>query len=64
MTLATVVHQNCCVDGKIITGRALGCAMDFALALCTAIMGDAAAKQVADAICLCASRIKNYYEKR
>ena len=51
MTLATVVHQNCCVDGKIITGRALGGAMDFALALCTAIMGDAAAKQVADAIC-------------
>ena len=39
MTLATVVHQNCCVDGKIITGRALGGAMDFALALCTAIMG-------------------------
>ncbi|WP_122788403.1 DJ-1 family glyoxalase III [Intestinibacillus sp. Marseille-P6563] len=51
MTCANVVHQNCCVDGRIITGRAAGAAFDFALALCTAVMGKAAAKQVAESVC-------------
>ncbi len=51
MTCATAVSQNCCVDGKIITGRAAGAALDFALALCSVIMGEAAAQQVAESIC-------------
>lgn len=51
MTCAKVTHQNCCVDGKIITGRAAGAAMDFALALCAAMMGQAAAEQVAESVC-------------
>lgn len=51
MTCATVVNQDCCVDGKIITGRAAGAALDFALALCAAMMGKAAAEQVAESIC-------------
>lgn len=55
MTGATVVHQNCCIDGKIITGRAAGAALDFALALCAAIMGQAAAEHVAESICCCAA---------
>lgn len=51
MASANVVHQNCCVDGKIITGRAAGAALDFALALCAAMMGKAAAEHVAESIC-------------
>lgn len=51
MTGAEVVHQNCCIDERIITGRAAGAAVDFSLALCAAVMGDAAAKQVAESIC-------------
>lgn len=51
MTGAKIMDQNCCIDGKIITGRAAGAAFTFSLALCTAIMGEAAAKQVAKSIC-------------
>lgn len=51
MLCANPVSQNVCVDGKIITGRAAGAATDFALALCKAVMGSAAAKQVAESIC-------------
>lgn len=51
MACAKVVNKNYCVDGKIITGRSAGAAIDFSLTLCSVIMGAAAAKQVADAIC-------------
>lgn len=51
MTGAKVIYQDCCVDGRIITGRAAGAALDFSLALCAAVMGEAAAKQVAESIC-------------
>lgn len=51
MTCATVVHQNCVTDGKIITSRGAGAAIDFGLALCAATMGKAAAEHVAESIC-------------
>lgn len=35
-----------CVDGKIITGRAAGTALDFALALCAILKGQDVADQV------------------
>lgn len=36
----------CCVDGNIITGRAAGAALDFALTLCCVLKGDEVAEQV------------------
>lgn len=41
----------CVAEGKIITGRAAGAAMDFAVALCAAVCGGAAAEQVAHEVC-------------
>ena len=37
-------------DGKVITGRAAGAALDFGLALLSALRGEEAAKEIADAI--------------
>ncbi|MGN1307689.1 MAG: DJ-1 family glyoxalase III [Faecousia sp.] len=40
-------------DGKLITGRAAGASFDFALALITALRGEAAAKKVAAGVVYC-----------
>lgn len=55
MSGAQAQDMPCCIDGKIITGRSAGAALDFALALCAALRGEA----VAEAI-----RRKIYYDKR
>ncbi len=46
MVGANALDQPVCVDGKIITGRAAGAALDFGLALCTVLCGPDAAATV------------------
>lgn len=48
---AAAMDVPCVADGKIITGRAAGAAMDFAVALCAAVCGGAAAEKVAREVC-------------
>lgn len=43
---AQVVNTGFVADGKIITGRAMGSALDFALALCEALCGKEKAEQI------------------
>lgn len=51
MVGAQAMAVPCVADGKIITGRAAGAAMDFAVALCAAVCGGAAAEKVARDVC-------------
>lgn len=48
---AAAIDVPCVAEGKIITGRAAGAAMDFAVALCAAICGGATAEKVAREVC-------------
>lgn len=48
---ATAMDVPCVADGKIITGRGAGAAMDFAVALVAAVCGGAAAEKVAHEVC-------------
>ena len=50
MGSAKCVPQDVARDGKVITGRAAGAALDFGLALLSALRGEEAAKKIADAI--------------
>ena len=50
MGSAKCVPQDVARDGKVITGRAAGAALDFGLALLSALRGEEAAKEIADAI--------------
>ena len=50
MGSARCVPQDVARDGKVITGRAAGAALDFGLALLSALRGEEAAKEIADAI--------------
>jgi 4-methyl-5(b-hydroxyethyl)-thiazole monophosphate biosynthesis len=43
--------ESAVIDGRVITGRAAGAAVDFGLAILAELKGEAAAKKVADAIC-------------
>lgn len=47
---AVALDRNCVVDGHIITGRAVGGALDFACALVAALRGEEQARKVADAV--------------
>lgn len=47
MTGADAQDKPCCIDGKIITGRAMGASLTFGLKLCAALKGQAAADEVA-----------------
>lgn len=49
---ATVVDAGCVRDGKIITGRAMGSAHEFALEILSAIKGEAIAQKIKSAIIL------------
>lgn len=49
---AVVTNTAVAVDGNIITGRALGAAMPFALEIIKFLLGNEAAEQVADKIVL------------
>lgn len=51
MTGAIAKQEPFCVAGKIITGRAAGTAMDFALELCEILAGKATADEIASSIC-------------
>ena len=51
MAGATPVDAPFVWDGKVITGRGAGTAMDFALALCEALFGKDAAVEQAQAVC-------------
>lgn len=48
---AKAMDVPCVADGRIITGRAAGAAMDFAIALCAAVCGGSAAEKVAQDVC-------------
>lgn len=48
---AQAMAVPCVAEGKIITGRAAGAAMDFSVALCAAVCGGAAAEKVARDVC-------------
>ena len=50
MGSAACVAQNVVRDGKIITGRAAGAALDFGLELLKALRGEQKAREIADAI--------------
>lgn len=50
MGSARCVPQEVARDGKVITGRAAGAALDFGLALLSALRGEETAKEIADAI--------------
>lgn len=50
MGSACMCSGGAVTDGRLITGKAAGTAFDFALALITALCGEAAAKTVAGAI--------------
>ncbi len=50
LTGANVVYENTVRDGKIITGRAMGAAMDFSLKIIETLEGKAAADKVAAGI--------------
>ena len=50
MGKAVMVDAPAVTDGKIITGRSAGAAMDFGLALIAALRGDAAAQKVASGV--------------
>ena len=50
MGSARCVPQDVARDGKVITGRAAGAALDFGLALLSALRGEEKAKEIADAI--------------
>lgn len=47
---ATPLSRGCVMDGNIITGRALGAALDFSCALISVLRGEEKARQVADSI--------------
>ena len=47
---ANVVRNGAVIADNIITGRAMGTAVDFGLAILSVLAGEACAKQVADAI--------------
>lgn len=47
---ASVVRKGAVVAGNVITGRAMGTAIDFGLAILSVLAGESCAKQVADAI--------------
>ena len=47
----SVSYSGVCVDGNIITGRALGSAIDFSLELIKALEGEKSAENVAATIC-------------
>lgn len=51
MTGAQPVDAACVVDGKIITGRGAGAAMDFALTLCEVLYGREQAVEMAKTVC-------------
>ena len=51
MTGAQPVNAPYVVDGKIITGRGAGAAMDFALALCEVLFGHEKAASMAKSVC-------------
>lgn len=50
MGSAVCLPQDVVRDGRVITGRAAGAALDFGLALLAALKGEEAAKKIADAI--------------
>lgn len=47
---ATPLARNCVVDGRIITGRGVGGALDFACALVSALCGEEQARRIAAAV--------------
>lgn len=49
---AELTHTGVCVTGNIITGRAVGAAMPFALAIVAYLLGDEAAAKLKEQICL------------
>jgi 4-methyl-5(b-hydroxyethyl)-thiazole monophosphate biosynthesis len=49
---ANVVDAGCVRDGNIITGRAMGSAHEFALAILTALLGDEVAQKMKKSIIL------------
>lgn len=51
MTGAEPVDAPCVIDGKIITGRGAGAAMDFALSLCEVLFGHERAAEMAKSVC-------------
>ncbi len=54
---AEVVYEPCAVDGPVITGRSMGCAIPFALAIVGALCGEEAARKQAEAIVTCETYI-------
>lgn len=54
MTGAEPVAASYVVDGKVITGRGAGAALDFGLALCEALFGHDRAVELANDICYAA----------
>lgn len=49
---ATIVDAGCVRDGKIITGRAMGSAHEFALEILSALLGNDTASKIKNAIIL------------
>lgn len=47
---AQVVYDSVAVSDHVITSRGMGCAIDFSLAILTALCGEAVAKEKAEAI--------------
>lgn len=45
---ACYTAEEAVIDGKIITGRSAGCAVPFSIAIVKAMLGDEAAKKLAD----------------
>lgn len=50
MSGAIPLDRNCVVDGRIITGRAVGGALDFSCALIGALCGAQKAREIADEV--------------
>lgn len=50
LTGAIVTYNSCEVDGNVITGRGMGCAIDFSLAIITALLGSEKATEIGTGI--------------
>lgn len=51
LTEAILLKEKAVIDGTLITGRGMGCALDFALALVRHLKGINEAEQIAESIC-------------
>lgn len=50
LTGAEIVYESVAVDGHVITSRGMGCSIDFALAIITALCGEDIAKEKAASV--------------